>query len=185
MKPAIIIVDMLEDFISPEGALPVGEEGLKIIPNLQRLVEVCRQKTIPIIYSNDALVPDDFLFQSIMNPHGIKGTAGARVIKELKPGASDIVSPKPRFSAFFGTELDSTLRKMGIDTVIVCGVSTEICVLSTAYDGVCSNFKVIVLDDCCASRSRSTYVQIIEILKSSPLYPLLRVMTLADFLQTI
>ncbi len=183
MKPAVIIVDMLEDFINPGGALPVGKEGLKIIPNLQKLVGTCREKTIPLVYSNDALVPDDFLFQSRMKPHAIKGTSGAQVIKELQPGASDIIMPKPRFSAFFGTELDNILKNIGIDTLVICGVATEVCILSTAYDGVCNNFKVIVLDDCCASRHRVIHEHVISILKKSPLYPLLRVMTLADFLQ--
>ncbi|MFC2022537.1 cysteine hydrolase family protein [Chloroflexota bacterium] len=182
MKPAVIIIDMLEDFINPGGALPVGLEGLKIIPDLQKLVGICREKAIPIVYSNDALMPDDFLFHTRMKPHAIKGTAGARVIKELKPEASDIIMPKPRFSAFFGTELDGILKNIGIDTLVICGVATEVCILSTAYDGVCNNFKVIVLEDCCASRRRGMHEKVLSILRASPLYPLLRVRTLADFL---
>ena len=185
MKPAIIIIDMLEDFINPGGPLHVGTEGLKIIPNLQKLVGICREKTISIVYSNDALMPNDFLFQSIMKPHAIKGTAGAQVIKELKPEASDVIMPKPRFSAFFGTELDDILKNIGIDTLVICGVATEICILSTAYDGVCNNFKAIVLEDCCASRHRGIHKKVLSILKTSPLYPLLRVMTLADFLESL
>jgi len=182
MKPAVIIVDMLEDFISPDGPLPVGEEGLKIIPYIKKLLGVCREKSVPVVYSNDALKPDDFLFQSRMNPHGIEATPGAQVIGELKPEASDLVVPKPRFSAFFKTGLDGTLKEKAVDTLVICGVATEICVLSTAYDGVCHDFRVIVLEDCCASRFRDTHLQVIGILKKSPLYPLLKVMTLADFL---
>ncbi|MFC1991126.1 cysteine hydrolase family protein [Chloroflexota bacterium] len=182
MKPAIIIVDMLEDFISPDGPLPVGEEGLKIISSIKKLLDACREKSILIVYSNDALQPDDFLFQSRMKPHGIKDTSGAQLINELKPEVSDLVMHKPRFSAFFKTDLSNTLKERGIDTLVIGGVATEICVLSTAYDGICHGFRVIVLDDCCASRFKNTHHQIIAILKRSPLYPLLKIMTLAEFL---
>jgi nicotinamidase/pyrazinamidase len=184
MKQAIIISDMLEDFIRPDGALPVGEEGLKIIPNLQRLIAFCRQKELPIIYANDALMPGDFLFKSRLNPHGIRGTAGARIISELKPEAGDVIVHKRRFSAFFKTDLDITLREWGAGTVVIGGVSTEICVLSTAYDAVCNNFEAIVLEDCCASRLTETRDRVLEVLRKSPLYPLLRVMPLSDFLQS-
>ncbi len=185
MKPAIIITDMVEDFIRLDGPLPVGEEGLKIIPKLQELKAICREKSLPFIYANDALLPNDFLFNSRMKPHGIRGTAGVQVIDELKPESSDLIVHKRRLSAFFKTDLDITLREWGIDTIIVGGVATEICVLSTAYDGVSLDFKAIVLEDCCASRFRQTHSNIITVLKASPLYPLLRVTTLAEFVQEI
>lgn len=184
MKQALIISDMLEDFIRLDGPLPMGEEGHKIIPNLQKLISFCREKSIPVVYSNDALKPDDFLFTSRMNPHAIRGTAGAQVIEELKPAAGDLIVDKPRFSAFFKTDLDVTLREMGIETVVIAGISTEVCVLSTAYDAVCHDFKVIVLDDCCASRFPETRDRVLFLLRKTPLYPLLKVMSLTDFQQT-
>ena len=83
MKPAIIITDMVKDFIRLDGPLPVGEEGLKIIPNLQKLKEISREKKLPFIYANDALMPNDFLFKARVKPHGIRD-AGGRGIDELK-----------------------------------------------------------------------------------------------------
>jgi len=185
MKPAVVITDMVNDFIKLDGALPVGEEGIKIIPRLQKLIGVCREKKIPVIYANDALMPDDFLFKSRMRPHGIRGTAGVEVIEELKPQSSDLIVHKRRLSAFFKTDLDITLREWNIDTVVVGGVAAEACVLSTAYDGISNNFKVIVLEDCCASRLKEIHGYIMAVLKASPMYPLLRVMTLAEFLQEL
>ncbi len=181
MKQALIVSDMLEDFLNLDGPLPVGEEGIRIIPNLQELIRFCREKAIPIVYSNDALQPDCFLFQSRMNPHAIAGTPGAQVIRELKPEAGDLIVDKPRFSAFFKTDLDNSLRELGVDTVVICGVSTEVCVLSTAYDAICLDFHVIVLDDCCASRFPETRDRVLYLLRKTPLYPLLKVMSLADF----
>ena len=185
MKPAVIITDMVNDFIKLDGPLPVGEEGLKIIPRLQELISVCREKSVPIIYANDALLPNDFLFNSRMKPHGIRGTAGVEVIDELKPESSDLIVHKRRLSAFFKTDLDITLREWNVDTIVVGGVAAEICVLSTAYDGISNNFKVIVVEDCCASRFRDIHSHIMAVLKASPMYPLLRVMTLAELVQIL
>jgi len=182
MKPAIVITDMIKDFIHLDGPLPVGEEGLKIIPNIQRLLDAGRGKSIPIVFSNDALMPDDFMFKSRMKPHGLKDSPGVEVIDELKPHPSDLVIEKRRLSAFFRTGLDITLRDWGIDTIVVGGVAAEICVLSTAYDGVSNSFRVIVLEDCCASRFKNIHENVITILKASPMYPLLRVMKLDELL---
>jgi nicotinamidase/pyrazinamidase len=181
MRPALVITDMLRDFILPAGPLPVGEEGIRIVPKLQSLVADCHRHSVPVIYANDALMPDDFLFRSRMKPHGIRGTMGAEVIDELRPTPVDLIVHKRRFSAFFKTDLEVSLRQWGIDTVVVAGVSTEICVLTTAYDAVCHGFEAIVLEDCCASRSRRIRDDVIDVLKRSPLQPLLMVMTFADF----
>lgn len=185
MKPAVVITDMVNDFIRLDGPLPVGEEGLKIIPRLQTLVSSCRKMHIPIVFANDALLPNDFMFQSQMKPHGIRGTAGVQVIEELGPADSDLIVHKRRLSAFFKTDLDITFKEWDIDTVVVGGVAAEVCVLSTAYDAISHNFKVIVLEDCCASRFKEIHNHIIAVLKASPMYPLLRVMTLAKFLQEL
>lgn len=185
MKAAIIISDMIEDFIRRDGPLPIGEEGLKIIPNLRQLADLCRRKALPLVYANDALMPDDFLFRSRMRPHAIRGSAGARLISELRAEPSDLIIRKQRFSAFFKTDLDITLREWGVDTIVLGGIATEVCVLSTAYDGVCHNFEVIVLEDCCASRSRETHEKVISVMKKSPLFPLLRVITLSDLLKLL
>jgi nicotinamidase/pyrazinamidase len=185
MKPALILTDMVEDFISDDGPLPVGEEGHKIIPRLQELIAVCRMGAIPIIFANDALSPDDFLFKSMMKPHGIRGSSGVKIIDALKTEPSDLVVHKRRFSAFFKTDLDITLYEWGIDTIIVGGVATEICVLATAYDSVCHGFKTIVLSDCCASRRKKTHENVMDILKISPLRPLLKVMLFADFCRDV
>ena len=176
---------MVNDFIRLDGPLPVGEEGLKIIPNLQELIRICREKSLPLVFANDALVPDDFMFQSRMKPHGIAGTDGVRIIDELETQPHDLIVPKRRLSAFFRTGLDITLKDWGIDTIVVGGVAAEICVLSTAYDGVSLSFRVIVLEDCCASRFKNIHENVISILKASPMYPLLKVMTLEEFKQNL
>ena len=117
MIPAIVIVDMLKDNVAPGAPFSIGEEGQRIIPNLQRLLAFVRERNCPVVFANDSFMENDFLFQSVMKPHAIRGTAGAEVIDELKPQDSDIILPKRRFSAFHKTDLDTTLRELGVDTI--------------------------------------------------------------------
>ena len=94
MKPAIIIVDMLKDNVDIGAPFSIGEEGRKIIPNLQHLLAVARENDLPIIYACDSFLVNDFIFRDRMKPHCIRGTKGAEVISELQPYDSDIVVPK-------------------------------------------------------------------------------------------
>lgn len=184
MKPAIIIVDMLKDNVDPNSPFSIGEEGRNIIPNLQRLLAFAREKMFPVVYANDSFLVNDFLFQSVMKPHTIRGTAGAEVIDELQPQNSDIILPKRRFSAFFKTDLDITLKELGIDTIVVGGIATEVCVTMTALDSLANNFRAIILSDCCASYTAETRDRALSLHQKSPLRPLLRIMTLAEFISS-
>ncbi len=115
MKPAIIVVDMLKDSFKEGSRLPITREGRKIIPNIQRLIEESRKKEFPIIFACDSFLKDDFIFKGRMKVHSLRGTKGSEVVDDLKPEPTDIVLPKRRFSAFFKTDLDQTLRALGIE----------------------------------------------------------------------
>ncbi len=104
------------------------------------------------------------------------------MINELNIHPEDIVLPKRRFSAFFKTDLDITLRTLGIDTIAVAGLTTEICVLATALDGLCNDFYSVILSDCSATRSRDIHETIISAYARFPAYPTLRVRTAEEFL---
>jgi len=181
MKPAVIIVDMVKDNIDLDSPYALGEEGRKIIPNLQRLASFAREEGFPIIFANDSYLETDFVFQSLIKPHAITGTPGAEVIDELKPQDSDIVLPKRRFSAFFRTDLDFTLRRLEVDTIAVGGVTTEVCICATVLDGITNGFRAIFLSDCCASYTPEQRDRVLNTYQKNPMRPLLRVMTLAEF----
>ena len=129
MKPAVIVVDMLKDNLKESPRNPYLQEGRDIIPNLQRLLEESRKREFPIIFACDSFLKDDFIFKGRMKVHSLRGPKGAEVVDELKPEPADIILPKRRFSAFFKTDLDQTLRTLGVDTIIVTGITTEVCVL--------------------------------------------------------
>ncbi len=184
MKPAVIIVDMVKDNVDLDSPYALGEEGRKIIPNLQHLAAFAREKKFPVVFANDSYLETDFIFKGRMKPHAIQGTPGAEVIEELKPQDSDIVLPKRRFSAFFRTDLDFTLRGLGVDTIAVGGITTEICVNMTVFDGLTNGFRAIFLSDCCASYTPEQRDRVLSLYRNRPIKPLLRVMTLAEFISS-
>jgi nicotinamidase-related amidase len=185
-QPAIVVVDMLKDNVDLDSPYGIGDEGRKIIPNIQRLLKFAREKNIPVVFANDSFLPDDFLFKGRLKPHCIQGTVGAEVIDELKPHQGDLILPKRKMSAFFKTGLEDTLRARGVDTIVVCGISTPGCVMSTAIDALMNDFYVLVLEDCCAAPRRPEHENAIKVLRSAhiPLGPLFNVMTLEKFMSS-
>lgn len=185
MKPALIIVDMLKDTFDRHPEAFISKAAMKFVPTINRLSAMFRTKGLPVIFSCDSFLIDDFIFQGKMSPHSIKGTEGADVIDQLHREPGDIVSKKRRFSAFFKTDMDKQLRIFGCDTVVVVGISTHICVLSTVIDAVSSDFKAILLKDCCAAHSPDIHDCVVRIYEKTPLFPLIRVMSSQDFLESV
>ena len=185
MKPAIIVVDMLKDNFKESSQNPFLHEGRTIILNIQRLLVESRKREIPIIFACDSFLKEDFIFKGRMKVHSLRGTKGAEVVDDLKLQPTDIILPKRRFSAFFKTDLDQTLRTLGVDTIIVTGITTEVCVLMTAMDGLCHDFSVILLEDCSASRSKEFHQGCLNLYRDSTLYPLLSIMTLDEFIKEV
>jgi nicotinamidase-related amidase len=183
VKPAIIVVDMLKDNLKESSRNPYFQGGKAIIPNLQKLLEESRKRGFPIIFACDSFLEGDFIFRGRMKVHSLRGTKGAEVVDDLKPEPTDIILPKRRFSAFFKTDLDQTLHTQGVDTIVATGITTEVCVLMTAMDGLSHDFSVILLEDCSASRSKEFHQGCLNLYRDFALYPLLRIMTLNEFLK--
>lgn len=176
MKPALIIVDMIK------GNEPFfTEEHRKIIPRVAETIKKCRELSIPIIFANDSYMKNDWFFD-FMKEHAVRGTEGVEVIDDLKPDRNDIIVEKRRFSAFFRTDLDLTLRELGIDTVVLAGINTNVCVLATAFDAVSNDFYTILLSDCCASGKKELHEFIVEKFRGLPAF---RVMESREFIKII
>jgi nicotinamidase-related amidase len=133
VKRALVVIDMIEDFAHESGSLYCGPSMGQIIPVIQRELARARAAGEPVIYLTDNHVPDDAEFE-VFAPHAIVGTPGAEIIPELAPDETDDVIPKRRYSGFFGTDLDITLREKRVDTLRLVGDCTNICVLFTAAD---------------------------------------------------
>jgi nicotinamidase/pyrazinamidase len=183
VKPAVIVVDMVKDTFREGSRLPITQEGRSILPNLRILLKESRQRGFPVVFANDSFMKGDFIFNGKMKSHSIRGTEGAEVVADLHPEPTDIILPKRRFSAFFKTDLDQTLRVLGADTIVVTGLTTEFCVLSTVIDGLCLDFSAIILEDCTVSHSKERHQTCLSLYRDTSLYPLLRIMTLSEFLK--
>ncbi len=183
MRIALIVVDMLKDNLKGEHS--VAKTARTIVPRINRLIAGCRERNVPIIFACDSFLLQDFLFKSRMKPHCIRGTEGCQVVEELDRTPEDFVLEKRRLSAFFKTDLDQTLRTLGIETVAICGITAPYCVLITALDAVSNDFCAVILRDCTASRDEHENEAIMEMYREGPLYPLLRVMESEEFLEEI
>jgi nicotinamidase/pyrazinamidase len=185
MKPAVIVVDMLKDSLKEENNPVIAQFAREIAPNINRLTEYARSHSYPVVFANDSFLPGDFIFRGRMHEHSIRGTEGAKVTEALVQTDSDIQLPKRRFSAFFKTDLDQTLRLYGVDTVIVAGLLTHWCVLSTALDALALDFSAYIIKDCCASYSEEAHEATVKFYRRSPLYPLFKIIMLDEFLSEL
>jgi nicotinamidase-related amidase len=151
---ALLVIDMLNDFIEDEGALLVPGAA-RIVPRIARILEDARRQGIPVIYVTDSHREDDHEFR-FWPAHAVSDTWGGEIIRELQPEPGDYIIPKRRYSAFFGTDLDNYLRELGIRKVYLTGVLTNICVYVTALDAAMRNYGVAVFKDAVASLSEDT-----------------------------
>lgn len=175
MKAAVVVVDMLEDVVSEGHTLPITPHARAIVPTINGLTHFARQRGWPVVFACDSFLPDDFLFHSRMKPHCLRGTPGALPVADLERHADDTVLPKRRFSAFFKTDLDQSLRTWRVETVMVCGIATHVCVLTTALDAVSHDFAAILVEDACAAYQPELHRATLDLYRRSPLEPLLQV----------
>jgi len=140
---ALIIVDMLDDFVDGKLANPRAQA---IIGPLQRLLAHARSDGWVVVFSNDAHEPDDPELR-VWGEHAMAGTPGAGVILQLAPVPGEIVSPKRVYSAFDFTGLDEQLKEHGVDEVVVTGQHTHICVRHTSYGALIRGYAITVPRD--------------------------------------
>ena len=163
-NPAILVVDMLNDFVT--GALKC-DRGLAIVPKTKELLEGAREKGVPVIFCNDAHLKDIDHELKLWGNHAIIGTKGAEVIPELGLCEKDYVVPKRRYSGFFQTDLKLLLDELGVDTVIMTGLHTHMCVRHTSADAYQYGYNVLVAKDATDSFTEEDYNYGIKYLKDT------------------
>lgn len=156
-KHAILVIDMLNDFIGPNATLRC-EAGEEIVPHIERLLEFAHEQGIQVVHIQEAHRKNDADFR-VRPVHAIKGTWGSQFIPELQPEEEkgDYVVQKRRHSGFAYTDLDLFLREEKIDTVVLTGVWTNVCVRSTGSDALYHGYNVICLSDGTASQDQSMH----------------------------
>jgi len=152
---ALLVIDMLGDFIYEDGALPV-KGAAELIPRINQRIKEFRRRGEPVIFIADSHAPDDREFE-IWPKHCIRGSEGAKVVEELDKREEDEVVEKTTYSAFYNTRLEDVLREKGAEELVLMGVLTDICVLHTAADAAMRGYRVRVLKGCTASSAKENH----------------------------
>jgi len=168
---ALIVVDMQNDFCKPEGKLFVGPSVAATIPRIKGLLERARAAGAAIVYTQDWHAPDDPEFK-VWPAHCVEGTWGAEVVDELKPRPGEHLVKKSTYDPFFTPKaepsLEGLLGGLGVDTVIVTGTVSNICVMHTVAGASLRGLKVVVPVDCISALD--SYGQELAVFQASSLY---------------
>ena len=167
-RSAMVIVDMQNAFVAKGGMFDL--RGFDVTP-IQRVIcpitKICheaREKKIKVIYIVHVLSPDlrevgsdsSFWYKSVkfyredprwQDKFIIRGTWGAEVVEALKPQANDLIVEKPRFSAFFGTNLDTILKTYNLKYLFFTGCATNICIEASIRDAANLGYFPILISD--------------------------------------
>lgn len=141
---ALLVIDAIEavgedSLYDPDAATAAYRTAVA------RAVAACHAAGVPVIFCNDAHVRGLDRELELWGEHGIAGES--RIFPEVEVGEGDIVIPKRRYSGFFQTDLDLTLRELGVTAVIAVGADTNICVLHTLADAYFNNYASVVVTD--------------------------------------
>ncbi|MBI2831883.1 MAG: cysteine hydrolase [Chloroflexi bacterium] len=204
-KTALILFDMVNEFIKPGAPRENPEIREKLVPKLRKLITVCRTSDIPVIYTNHChradgsdlgVLEDIYKWWRKVRPGKvaplIEGTPGTEVYHEIAPQKGDIIVKKHRFSAFCGTDLDMILRHKGIDTIILTGATTNIGPETTVRDATVRDYKVIFPSDGNLSRDLPdmgwgpvTKEEIDKVALSTMQYCFARVLTIEELISEL
>ncbi len=147
---ALVVIDMLNDFVLKDGALYSGERAEKIVDFINEKIAEFRKNNYPIIFICDNHERDDREFD-MFPPHCIAGEPGSEIVESIDFKPEDKIIKKRRYSGFFGTELDLYLREKKVEQLYLVGVCTNICVLYTAADARNLGYTVNIYEDGVAS----------------------------------
>jgi nicotinamidase-related amidase len=148
-RTALIIGDMQNDFVKEGGKLVVpSAEGT--VPAIRRLLDLARDSGLRVVFIQDTHRDGDPEWE-IWGEHCREESWGWQVVDELAPREDEATVRKPRYDAFYGTQLDHLLHLWGVDTLIICGTVANICVHYTASSAAMRWFNVIVPGDCISS----------------------------------
>ncbi|MHA2335401.1 MAG: cysteine hydrolase family protein [Candidatus Hodarchaeales archaeon] len=156
-KCALLVIDMQEEFVKPHWTPDWVPEATKQVPRIKKLIEHCRKKTIPVIFTvyskthnyldrpkTGSLMPGRYSELEIdRSAFFLEG----QIWHELVPRADEIVIHKPSYGAFYDTPLETILKNLGKDTVIICGTLTNYCCGMTARQAYERSFKVVFGSD--------------------------------------
>ncbi len=163
-RTALLIVDMQRAFLEPGQAMEVPS-ARDIIPRIQELLAIFREKALPAVFTRFTYSPTAPLLVGELHPEHrpaalgaptgfglpssscLEGEDNVRIVSELEPRADDLVVDKHYYDGFNGTVLDGALRARGVTTLVITGSMTDICVLATVVGGFNREYRMAVVED--------------------------------------
>ena len=149
---ALLLIDVINDLEFPEGnqILPFAH---RMADCLAKLTDRARAADIPVIYVNDNFGRWRSDFRAQVEHCLNDGVRGEPIVDQLRPQEDDYFVLKPKHSGFFSTTLDTLLEYLGVRTLVITGMATNICVLFTANDAYMRDFRLVVPSDCVAANT--------------------------------
>lgn len=161
--PALVIIDLQNDFVGRAWKNDI------VVKNCKRLLVEARRSRIPVFHVRRSYRPDglDVELPRLRRFSGdgwlaVGGTKGAEPPKGMEEIDGEIVVIKQRWSAFFQTELDLLLRRLGIGVIVIAGLQTPNCIRATAYDAIALDYETVVVSDATSARSGKIHVSNLE-----------------------
>ena len=152
-KTALLIIDMNKAFVGKGAPLEVPK-AIDNVPRIKNLLETCRELNIPVIHVSHVFRKDGrdrghmYDFWPILKDGVLEeGVEGTEIYAEIAPIMGETLITKHRYSAWFGTDLDIVVRNIKVDTLIICGTTTDRCTGLTAYEALMRDMKVVFPED--------------------------------------
>ena len=150
---ALLIIDMNRAFVGKGAPLEVPR-AVDILPQIRSILDACRDKGVPVIHVSHEFRKDGrdrglmYEFWPVLNEGVLEeGAEGTEIHPDIAPIEGESVIAKHRYSAWFGTDLDIVVRSLGVDTLIICGTTTDRCTGLTAYEAFMRDLKVVFPQD--------------------------------------
>lgn len=178
-RTAVLVIDMQVDFASPAGALSAYVDMAAVQPAVaaaEQLVEIARARSVPVVFVGLFTTPetDSASWRERMRRRGGDPDNESALCREGEVG-SDFYGPRPlagervvkktRYSGFGGADLDAHLKALGVDTLVVAGVTTECCVDSTVRDAFSLDYHVFVAADACAAYEAEIHAASLKVME--------------------
>lgn len=182
-RVALLVIDMQRDFCSAGGyAARAGLDVARlssVIANIRRLLDAARAAGLTVVHTREGHLPDlsdcppEKLWRSraagaeigSQGPLGrllVRGEYGHDIIDELRPQAGELVIDKPGYGAFHRTWLDEELQQRDISALMLCGVTTEVCVHSTLREAIDRGYRCTLVSDGCAASDPALQVPALQ-----------------------
>jgi nicotinamidase-related amidase len=163
---ALLVVDVLNDFRF-EGGDTLFRQFVPCVAPLAHLLARARRRRVPVIYANDNFGRWRSSAEQVAERIRATNARAWRTLEPLHPQPSDYVVLKPRHSAFYATPLELLLEALGVDRLVIAGVSATSCVWFTAADAHVRGYQVVVPPDAIAAQSIGLTRAVLEVLRDA------------------